>query len=345
MSFSAAASGTQKTLAIRPCQKFEGHTDWVVGVIHLPGGQRIMTCSDDGSLRVWNLKTGEQIGGPWRDAENGVLAIALSLDGKKVVCGCGDGAVKLWDIDTGKIIAKWTGHTRYVTSVCWNPHYGRVVMDGTAIVWDVESGKTVLAIETGLNECDAAIYSPDTTMIATGGESEDLKEFIKIWDAKTGKLITNLEGHTERVYCLAWTAEGNTLISGSWDCSIRTWNTTTWQQIHVLTGHTGVVYDIAISPNGPILASASWDDTARLWNLENGLPIGAPLRHPDSVVCVSFSTDGKLLATGCWHSNTDSEDSNADSEDRNADSEDSNAYSWDISGILEEADLLNPTVS
>jgi len=328
MSVSAAASGTQNTLAIRPSQRFEGHTDRVRGVIHLPGGQRIMTCSSDGSLRVWNLKTGEQIGDAWRDAENGVLAIALSLDGKKVVCGCGDGAVELWDIDTGKIIAKWTGHTRHVRSVCWNRDCGRVMSgsdDGTARVWDVESGKTVLAIETGLSECEAAIYSPDTTMIATGGESEDLKEFIKIWDAKTGKLITNLKGHIERVYCLAWTADGSTLISGSFDCSIRTWNTTTWQQIHVLTGHTDPVYRIAlISSNGPILASASWDRTARLWNLESGLPIGLPLRHLQDLLCVSFSTDGKLLATGCW---------------------DNNAYSWDISGILKEAGLLNPTVS
>jgi len=116
----------------------------------------------------------------------------------------------------------------------------------------------------------------------------------------------------------------STLISGSNDYSIRTWNTTTWQQIHVLTGHTGAVHAIAISPNGPILASTSWDNTARLWNLESGLPIGSPLQHPYNVQCVSFSTDGKLLATGSW---------------------DTNAYSWDISGILEEAGLLNPTVS
>jgi len=79
-----------------------------------------MTCSSDGSLREWNLKTGEQIGDAWRDGKNRVWAIALSLDGKKVVCGCGDGAVELWDIDTGKIIAKWTGHTTHVISVCWN---------------------------------------------------------------------------------------------------------------------------------------------------------------------------------------------------------------------------------
>ena len=336
MSFSAAASGTQKTLAIRPCQKFEGHTDWVTGVIHLLG-QRIMTCSGDGSLRVWNLKTGKQIGDAWRDKgyHDGVSAMAVSLDGKKVVCGCLGGAVELWDINTGRIIAKWTGHTRNVRSVYWNRDCGRVVSgsgDGIARVWDVESGKTVLAIETRHIMVNAAIYSPDMTMIGTGGpgDSDDSKEFIKIWDAKTGKLITNLKGHKGEVFCLAWT-DRSTLISGSSDSSIRTWNTTTWQQIHVLTGHTYPVYRIAISPNGPILASACWDKTARLWNLENGLSIGLPLQHPDYVACVSFSTDGKLLATGCWHSD--------------ADSTDSNAYSWDISGILEEAGLLNPTVS
>jgi len=216
MSFSAAVSGTRNTLAIWPYQKFQGHTGWVRGVIHLLGGQQIMTCSYDGSLRVWNLKTGEQIGDAWWDpGENGVLAIALSPDGKKVVCGCEDGAVKLRDIYTGKIIAKWTRHSSYVISVCWHRDCRRVLSasgDGTARVWDVESRKTVLAIETGISELEAVVYSPNMTMIATGGDG------IKIWDAKTGKVIADLKGHTGTVYCLAWTADK--VISGS-RCSIR----------------------------------------------------------------------------------------------------------------------------
>jgi WD40 repeat protein len=92
----------------------------------------------------------------------------------------------------------------------------------------------------------AVVYSPDTTLIATGG----LNEYsIKILDAKTGKLVATLKGHTDMVRCLAWTKDGQTLISGSHDCSIRTWNTTKWEQTAVLDDHTGVVYGIAISPN------------------------------------------------------------------------------------------------
>jgi WD40 repeat protein len=159
-----------------------------------------MTCSWDRSLRVWDLQTGKQIASDWRDedsvGESNVNTIALSPDGKKVASGSDDGAVRLWDVDIGKVIAKWTRHMGRVWCVCWSRDGGRVVSgalsDGTARVWDVESGKTVLAIETGLKNVCAVIYSPDMTMIATGGDNKDLK----IWDAKTGKLVANLEGHT-----------------------------------------------------------------------------------------------------------------------------------------------------
>jgi WD40 repeat protein len=325
---SLPAAVTEETRAIRPCHKFEGHTETVADVIHVPGGHRIMTGSRDGSLRVWDLQSGKQIGNDWRDGENEVYVIGLSPDGKKVASGSDDGAVRLWDVETGKVIAKW--HTGIAYCVCWSRDGGRVVSgavgDGTVRVWDVENGKTVLAIQTGLNHVWAVINSPDTTMIATGGHGWE--EHLKIWDAKTGKLVTNLKGHSGAVTCLTWTADVKTLISGSDDYSIRTWNTTTWQQIAVWTGHTDIVLGIAISPNGRILASASADNTARLWNFETGQPIGSPLQHADHVRCTSFAPDGKLLATGC---------------------SDNNAYMWDVSAIVKEAGLgellLNPNVS
>jgi len=76
----------QETRAIWPRHKFEGHTGWVMGVIHLPGGKRMMTCSYDGSLQVWNSHSGKQIGNNWRNGKGGVSAIPLSPDGTKVVC-------------------------------------------------------------------------------------------------------------------------------------------------------------------------------------------------------------------------------------------------------------------
>ncbi|KAG1784966.1 quinon protein alcohol dehydrogenase-like superfamily [Suillus plorans] len=311
--------GRQEISRIKPHRNFEGHTKWVRGAIHLPGGEQIMTCSSDGSLRVWNLKSGKQIGEDWRDGDSPVWTMALSPDGKKVVSGSEDGRVRLWDMDTGKIIVKWMGHTRPVISVCWSRDGRRVLSgsdDGTARQWDVESGEAYLApIKTTWHQhVLAVVYSPDMTMFATG---EAKRAFIKTWDAKTGELVATLEA-ADSVWCLAWTQDGKTLISGLRDGSIRTWSTTTWKQIAVLDGHTDPVESIAISPNGRILASASFDKTARLWNMDNNQHIGSPLQHPDYGSSVSFSADGKLLATGCF---------------------DNNAYTWDVCGILKEAGL------
>ncbi|KAG2039561.1 quinon protein alcohol dehydrogenase-like superfamily [Suillus americanus] len=316
--------GAQEGSMIKPCQKFEGHTNLLEGVIHLPGGQRMMTCSRDGSLRVWNLKSGKQIGEDWRDGDSTVWTIGLSPDRKKVVSGSSDGVVRLWDVNKGTVITKWTGHTQNVRSVCWSRDGRRVVSgseDGTVKEWEVEKGETILGpIETGHNRMHAVVYSPDMTMFATAGYDgpiPDYKSTVKIWDAKTGELVVTLKGHTGSVMCLAWT---KTLISGSADCSIRTWNTSNWKQVALLNGHTSYVYGIAISPNGRILASTSFDKTARLWNLDNSQPISSPLNHANIVTVVSFSADGKLLSTGC---------------------DDFNAYTWDVSAILKDAGLYD----
>jgi WD40 repeat protein len=293
---------------------------------------------------VWNVKNGKQIGDDWRDGDSAVVwSIALSPDGKKVVSGSEDGAVRLWDIDTCKLIKTWTGHTKRVMSVCWSRDSRRVLSgsdDGTARQWDVQSGETIPepieiilpSIKTGHYQVLAVVYSPDTTLIATGGRDGSLTEVlvkfsVKIWDAKTGKLVASLKGHPKIVYSLAWTKDGKTLVSGSSDHSIRTWNTTKWEQTAVLVEHTNLVHAIAISPNDRILASVSADKTARLWDLENGQPIGSPIQHAESVLCVSFSAGGKRLATGCG---------------------DKSAYIWDVAAILKEAgldDLLDSKVS
>ena len=321
-------TGTQKMSVREPHQKFKGHTGAVSGIIHLPGRQRIITCSKDGSLRIWNCKNGLQIGNDWRDGESGVNAIGLSPDGKTVASGSDDGAVRLWDIEGRKVIDKWTGHSQKVWGVCWGRDGKRVVSgseDGTTRVWNVESGdsETLGPIATTTQDAEfnigyATVYSPDQTMIATGGGD------IKIWDAKTFELLTTLPVQ-QMTHSLVWAVDGKTLISGSHrDGSIITWNTTTWEKIALVwsTEHRDCIIAIAISPNGRILASASFDQTARLWNLENGQPISSPLQHPGQVFCISFSAGGELLVTGCG---------------------DNNAYTWDVIAIVKGAgfnDLL-----
>ncbi|KAG2341467.1 WD40 repeat-like protein [Suillus weaverae] len=325
---SSAIGKKQQTPAVAPRHKMRGHTHGVRGVVYLRCGQRIITCSGDGSLRLWDLESATQIGHDWRDGgdeedETGVTAIALSPNGNTIGSGYLDGKVRLWDVETGKVTAKWTGHTRFVRAVCWSPDGGRVAsgyQDGTARVWALESGdsETVLGpIKTGHQWVWAIIYSPDSTKIATSTGGFD-QSTIKIWNAKTGELLATLDHDPMAVHSFAWTSDEKKLISGSFDGSIRIFETATWQQIAILEGHKRVVYAISLSRNDCLLASVSCDETARLWNLDTNLPVGQPLPHNNRVECATFSDDGKLLVTGCW---------------------DKSAYVWDTHAILKEAGL------
>src|SRR5258706_16211794 len=106
----------KKMSPIKPRQTIRGHTRIVRRVAHLPGRRKIITCSEDGSLRLWDLESGAQIGDDWRNEgeKAGVTAMALSPNGKIVASGSRDGKVKLWDVRRRKVIAKWTAHSGMV---------------------------------------------------------------------------------------------------------------------------------------------------------------------------------------------------------------------------------------
>jgi hypothetical protein len=280
----------------------------------------MITSSRDDSLRLWDLEHGKQIGEDWRDGNEGMWSMALSPNGK-IVASRGGGtsnSVTLWDVETRKVIAKWIGHTNVVCALCWSADGGRLASgswEGTAKVWDVQRGKRILTIKTGHDWVHAVMYSPDSSKFATGGDKD---KAVKIWDAKMGKRLKTLK-HDRTVYSLAWTSDGEKLISGSSLGLIRIFDTATWQQIAVLEGHTQFVAAISLSSNNRLLASASWDKTARLWNLDTNLQVGPPLHHDQSLDSdAALSPDGKVLVTAC---------------------ENDNAYAWDVHAILKEAGL------
>ncbi|KAG1799294.1 WD40-repeat-containing domain protein [Suillus plorans] len=312
------SSSTSKTAVVTPRYTMQGHARQVNSAVHLPDGRHIITCSSDGSLRLWDLESGAQIGEDWRDEDNVVFrSMALSPNGKTIASGDYDGKVRLWDVETRKVIARWTGHAHTVQSLCWSADDKQVASgswDGTARIWDVRKGKTVLKIETSHARVNAVMYSPDSSKLATGGYEENA---VKIWDTKTGKRLKTLK-HSNTVRSLAWTSlDGNgKLISDSYDL-IRIYDTATWEQIAILEGHTKHVTAISLSRNNRLLASASYDKTARLWNLDTNLPVGPPLQHENVLWSVALSPDAKVLVTA----------------------EDTTAYTWDVYAILKEVGL------
>ncbi|MBW4573445.1 MAG: serine/threonine protein kinase [Tolypothrix carrinoi HA7290-LM1] len=106
-----------------------------------------------------------------------------------------------------------------------------------------------------------------------------------------------LKGHSSDVNSVTFSPDGQMLVTGSDDLTIKLWNLTTKQEIRTFKGHSSYIYAIAISPDGQTIASGSVDKTIKLWNLNTGEEIRTLKGHSNSVASVAFSPDGKLLAS------------------------------------------------
>jgi WD40 repeat protein len=112
--------------------------------------------------------------------------------------------------------------------------------------------------------------------------------------------IASLNGHTDRVHAVAFSPDGRTLISGSYDDTARLWDVATHRQIGApLNGHDREVYSVAFSPHGKVVATGADDGIVRLWDVATQRQIGAPLNGRDGEInAVAFSPDGTILASG-----------------------------------------------
>jgi len=108
----------------------------------------------------------------------------------------------------------------------------------------------------------------------------------------------NLKGHSSYVNTLAISPDGQTLVSGSADKTIKIWNLSTGQEIRTLTGHSNPVNSIVISPDGQTLVSGSADKTIKIWNLSTGQEIRTLTGHSNPVNTLALSSDWQTLVSG-----------------------------------------------
>ena len=202
-------------------------------------------------------------------------------------------------IDTG-------GHKAKINDVMFTSDGKYLVSasnDKTIRVWDTSTGGIVRVLrgQTGKGEegsIFAAALSPDDRLLAVGGYTKN--DEIRLINFQTGEVKALLKGHKNVILGLAFSPNGNRLISGSGDKTVRIWDVNTQKTIHILKGHTEVIYAVAFSPDGTFAATGSTDDTFKLWNANSGSLIRTLKGHNDNVMSVAFTTDGKYLLSGSY---------------------------------------------
>ena len=104
--------------------------------------------------------------------------------------------------------------------------------------------------------------------------------------------------HGGSVTSVAFSPDGDRVLTGSWDGTARVWDAVTGEPVTGPLEHGGNVVSVAFSPDGDRVLTGSWDGTARVWDAVTGEPVTGPLEHGGNVVSVAFSPDGARVLTG-----------------------------------------------
>lgn len=122
---------------------------------------------------------------------------------------------------------------------------------------------------------------------------------VRVWEwEKDADQILHLvwQAHTDTTYALAFSPDGRTLVSGSWDDTIKLWDVASGAQLW-WNWHTNGVQSLAIAPDGGMLATVGNDATVKLWDFQSGTLLQT-LLHPCPILSVAWDPGGRILATG-----------------------------------------------
>ncbi|XRB01759.1 dynein assembly factor [Pycnococcus provasolii] len=275
-----------------------GHSEYVTSASYSADGTRIVSASQDKTVRVWDATTGACLS-VLEGHSGAVFSASYSVDGTRIVSASQDKTVRVWDATTGARLFVLKGHSRAVTSVSYFADGTRIVsasFDKTVRVWNATTGACLSVLEGHSRPVTSASYSTDGTRIVSASDDRT----IRVWDATTGACISVLKGHSNRVTSASYSADGTRIVSASGDETVRIWNATTGACISVLKGHSSVVTSASYSSDGTRIVSASSDNTVRIWDATTGACISVLEGHSDYVTSASYSVDGTRIVSASY---------------------------------------------
>ncbi|MAF10586.1 hypothetical protein CMK11_09050 [Candidatus Poribacteria bacterium] len=201
---------------------FHGHTASVLSVAFSPDGSPLATGSWDRAVRVWDTLSGQEIAA-LQGHTSGVTCVAFSPNGKTIAGGGRDGTAKLWDTTSHQATATLHSDSPHVESVAFSRSGTVVAVGGYAAVqrWKVSSSEPMptLAAHLYTSYVSAIAVSPDGRLLAGA-----IGAAVALWDMDSGEHTVTLPGHAVETTSVAFSPDGQTLASGSWEGTILLWD-------------------------------------------------------------------------------------------------------------------------
>jgi WD40 repeat protein len=142
-------------------------------------------------------------------------------------------------------------------------------------------------ISTGTSFGFATAISPNNTQVAVACSNGKLK----VYNLANSQLVHDINAHISWVTTVAYSPNGNTLVTGGNDDRVKVWSNS-GTLLHTLMGHTGDITQVKITPDNSHIVSASKDNSIKIWNLATGALERTLTIHTTDVLSIDPSPDG-----------------------------------------------------
>lgn len=279
-------------------QTFTGHSGPLNSAVFNTAGDRVLTASDDGTARLWDVDNPAVPLQTFREHGDWISSAVFNVAGDRVLTASADGNAWLWDVNNGETpLRTFKGDGVVVRSAVFNTAGDRVLIAflDVAQIWDSNRG-TLLQTFTGhTGLVNTAVFNTDGDRVLTASDDGT----ARLWDIADGKKsLRTFSGHQDTVNSAVFNAAGDRVLTASDDGTTRLWFVAGNDQPQTFSEHQEPVAFAVFDTAGDRVLTTSEYRAAQLFEVDSGeAPLKSFLGHRYPAGSVAFSAGGDRVLT------------------------------------------------
>lgn len=276
-----------------PSRTLTGHQAQIMAISGEAGGSHLLSGSQDGTLRLWDLERMQAVGPAIVPSGNSRLTdICFAPGGERYAILDPSGRITLHALGGQEVVG--LRRSGRIQRMAFSPD-ARLLAVGTvsgfAEIFDVSTGALVNRFGPH-NSCAFTIaFSPDGQFLATGGWDEQ----IHVWNVRTGSRHRAFTEQRDRITSLAWTKDGTRLFSAGDNGTLVLWDVVGNKPAKRLLDGGQYIHTLCLSPDGNLLVSSDMGRNLRFWDTSTGEACGRIMVEGQWMRCLAFAGDGRWL--------------------------------------------------